>query len=73
MRTHGVPSFPDPTFSGGAVQLKSVGGAGGIDPGSPQFQAAQRACRSVVPRLPGAKGGPAEGGFMGAGGPKGGN
>jgi len=76
MRTHGVPSFPDPEFSssGGGVRVRigGKGGPGGIDPNSPQFQAAQRACQSVVPKLPGAKGGPAEGGAIGIGGPKGG-
>ena len=76
MRTHGVPNFPDPEFSssGGGVRVRigGKGGPGGIDPNSPQFQAAQRACQSIVPKLPGAKGGPAEGGAIGIGGPKGG-
>jgi hypothetical protein len=53
MRSHGVPNFPDPKVSGNAVQL---GGPGkqGIDPSSPRFQAAQKACQS---KLPGAAGG----------------
>ncbi len=72
MRTHGVPGFPDPTFYGGAVRLENLG-AGGVDLGSPQVRAAQRTCQSIVPKLPGAKGGPAEGGAIGAGGPKGGD
>jgi hypothetical protein len=60
MRTHGVPNFPDPEFrhGGGTVRLR-IGGAGkgaGIDPNSPQFQAAQKACQSTLPK--GAKGGP---------------
>jgi hypothetical protein len=56
MRHHGVPNFPDPEFSGGggAVRLK-VGRSSGIDPGSPQFQAAQKACQSTAPF---GKGGP---------------
>jgi hypothetical protein len=63
MRTHGVPSFPDPTFGGGGrVALKVTGGAGGIDPNSPQFKAAQKACQSILPRPLGAKGGPEGGG-----------
>ncbi len=42
MRTHGVPNFPDPTFSDGGVRMKlKAGGANGIDPESPQFRAAQ--------------------------------
>ena len=72
MRTHGLPDFPDPTFAGNAVQLKGVGGAGGIEPSSPQFKAAQRKCQSSAPKLRGAKGGPPEGGAISAGGPKGG-
>jgi hypothetical protein len=45
MRSHGVPNFPDPTFSGGGVQLKVTN----IDPNSPQFVAAQKACQSLQP------------------------
>jgi hypothetical protein len=52
MRSHGVPNFPDPEFShgGGTIRLRigSKGGApGGIDPSSPQFQAAQKACQAT--------------------------
>jgi hypothetical protein len=49
MRFHGVPNFPDPR-SGGGIQIAPDSG---LDPQSPAFQAAQKACRS---RLPG--GGP---------------
>ncbi len=51
MRTHGVPNFPDPNFSGGGarVTLKLGGKASGVDPNSPQFQAAQKACQSDLP------------------------
>jgi hypothetical protein len=45
MRDNGVPNFPDPIFSGGGVQLKMPN----IDPNSPQFVAAQKACRSLQP------------------------
>jgi hypothetical protein len=45
MRSHGVPNFPDPTFSGGGVQLHVTG----IDPNSPQMIAAQKACQSLQP------------------------
>jgi hypothetical protein len=41
MRSHGVPKFPDPTSRG----LSPAG----VDPNSRQFQAAQKACRSVLP------------------------
>jgi len=44
MRSHGVPRFPDPT-SGGGFTLAGTG----IDPNSPQFQAAQQVCGKVVP------------------------
>lgn len=44
MRSHGVPNYPDPNPSDpGVVHLK------GVDPSSPQFQTAQKACESVVP------------------------
>jgi hypothetical protein len=50
MRTHGVPSFPDPKFGGaGKVSLRIGGGPSGIDPSSSQFQAAQKACQSILP------------------------
>jgi hypothetical protein len=41
MRTHGIPNFPDPTSSG--LSLSEV------DPNSPRFQAAQTACRTLLP------------------------
>jgi hypothetical protein len=45
MRSHGVPNFPEPKFGGGGVKLAlKAGGANGIDPRSPQFQAAAKAC-----------------------------
>lgn len=47
MRSHGVPSFPDP--SNGALSGSSSAGSGGINPSSPQFQSAQQACRSLLP------------------------
>jgi hypothetical protein len=53
MRSHGVPNFPDPQVSGGAIGLR-IGANSGINPRSPQFQAAQRACRND---MPGPKGG----------------
>jgi hypothetical protein len=72
MRSHGVPNFPDPSFSGGGVKmtLKS-GGANGIDPNSPRFQAAQKACQSELPGPPGVKDGPGGGQTSSSGGPGG--
>jgi hypothetical protein len=49
MRSHGVPNFPDPQFSGGGVRI----GGTGLDPNSPQFTAAQKACQSKLPGKPG--------------------
>jgi hypothetical protein len=56
MRAHGITHFPDPQTSGGGITLGFRAGSG-IDPQSPQFKAAQRACQN---ELPGPKGG---GGF----------
>jgi hypothetical protein len=53
MRSHGVPNFPDPKVSGGAIGL-TMSRSSGINPRSPQFQAAQRACQKD---MPGPKGG----------------
>jgi hypothetical protein len=45
MRKHGVPNFPDPIVhvSGGGVTVKS--GGPGLNPRSPAFQQAQKACQ----------------------------
>lgn len=48
MRSHGVPKFPDPSFSEHGVHI-SIGPSSGIDLRSPQFQKAQRECQSVMP------------------------
>ena len=45
MRSHGVPNFPDPT-SGGGIQISS---GSGVDPASPQFRTAQKACQKSFP------------------------
>jgi len=48
MRSHGVPNFPDPTFQtgpNGGVGIRLSGA--GVDPSSPAFQTAQKACASV--------------------------
>jgi hypothetical protein len=45
MRSHGVSSFPDPTPNSGGFNLS----APGINPSSPGFKAAQRACRALLP------------------------
>jgi hypothetical protein len=58
MRSHGLPNFPDPTFSNGGAQMSLGGKGSGLNPKSPVFQAAQKACQSVAP---GGKGGPMSG------------
>ena len=45
IRAHGVPEFPDPNAQG----MFDVGGSSGIDPSSPQFQAAEKKCQSLEP------------------------
>jgi hypothetical protein len=49
MREHGIPEFPDPTFdeNGGAQIQMRRGGA--VDPESPKFKTAEKACRSTLP------------------------
>jgi hypothetical protein len=49
MRAHGVPEFPDPK-AGGEFKL---GTKAGVDPDTPQFQAAQKTCQKLVPGGPG--------------------
>lgn len=47
MRTHGITNFPDPTFgANGGVGIR-FGSSSGINPSSPVFQAAQKACAST--------------------------
>lgn len=46
MRKHGLPKFPDPKASAdGGIEW----GDFGVDPNTPQFKAAQRACQRLVP------------------------
>jgi hypothetical protein len=60
MRAHGLHDFPDPTTSaGGGIQLSIGGGkkGSGLNPRSPIFQAAQKACESIMPGPKGPRGG----------------
>jgi hypothetical protein len=56
MRAHGV-DLPDPKPTGGGIMIQKGTGGGGpkIDPQSPAFQSAQKACQSLMPG--GGKGG----------------
>jgi hypothetical protein len=44
MRSHGVPNFPDPTATGG-INFNVPG----INSSSPSFEAAQTACKNLLP------------------------
>jgi hypothetical protein len=46
MRSHGVPSFPDPVDGRLSPTVRK---GGPLDPSNPQFQSAQKACRSLAP------------------------
>jgi hypothetical protein len=58
MRSHGVPNFPDPKATGnGGLEIQASRRAGsgpslkvnGVAVAAPAFQAAQQACRSLLP------------------------
>jgi hypothetical protein len=49
MRSHGVPKYPDPKVSSGGGMQQTINPNEGVDPSSPQFQAAQKACQKLVP------------------------
>jgi hypothetical protein len=53
MRSHGLPDFPDPQQNGHGISLSIHASKGSdLNPNSPQFQAAQRACRAYAPKPP---------------------
>jgi hypothetical protein len=52
MRSHGVPKFPDPKVNGDGGILQTIDPKTGVDPGSPQFKAAQQTCQRLVPGGP---------------------
>ena len=45
IRAHGVPNFPDPSGGGGGINLERTG----INPQSPAFKSARRACAGLAP------------------------
>jgi hypothetical protein len=54
MRSHGVTNFPDPTGSGGGIQIQVQGtpnstSVNGVEVNGPAFQSAMQACRSHLP------------------------
>jgi hypothetical protein len=44
MRTHGVPNYPDPTFSSNGGITQSMIGSSGVNRRSPAFQQAEKDC-----------------------------
>jgi hypothetical protein len=57
MRSHGV-NVPNPTTSSGRLgfSIRAQAGPGGVNPSSPSFQAAQKACQGLLPKRPGGRG-----------------
>jgi hypothetical protein len=57
MRSHGV-NVPNPTTNAGGAgfSIRIKGGPGSVNPSSPSFQAAQKACQGLLPKPPGGKG-----------------
>jgi hypothetical protein len=51
MRTHGLRDFPDPGANGG-IQIRGTPGSD-LNPNSPAFQAAQKACQPILGSLKG--------------------
>jgi hypothetical protein len=45
IRSHGLPKFPDPTFTGGGVHIDHQA----LNESSPVFKAAVHACESLIP------------------------
>jgi hypothetical protein len=49
MRSHGITKFPDPQVASGGGVRQTIGPDSGIDPASPTFQTAQKACQKLQP------------------------
>jgi hypothetical protein len=49
MRSHGVPTYPDPQISSSANHLQVTISPGGADPNSPAFKSADHACHNLLP------------------------
>jgi len=48
MRSHGIANFPDPVSTGRGISIPPMHG---VNPQSQQFQSAEKACRSLLPRI----------------------
>jgi hypothetical protein len=49
MRSHGIPNFPDPTFSGNSVRFIAPPGMNATIVNSPQFLRAREICEMLIP------------------------
>jgi hypothetical protein len=49
MRSHGIRDFPDPMPGGGVAFQINAGPGSDLNPSSPRFEAADQACRSLLP------------------------
>jgi hypothetical protein len=49
MRSHGLADYPDPLVSGSDDQVQVRISPGSLDPKSPAFRSADRACRHLLP------------------------
>jgi hypothetical protein len=49
MRSHGLPSYPDPQISTSGGEVKVRISPGGLDPSAPAFSSADRACHHLLP------------------------
>jgi hypothetical protein len=49
MRSHGIHDFPDPAPGAGVAFQINAGPGSDLDPTDPRFQAANQACRSLLP------------------------
>jgi len=47
MRAHGEPKLPDPVVHGNSVRITVTAGSG-VDPGSPRYTAAFKACKYLT-------------------------
>jgi hypothetical protein len=50
MRTHGEPNMPEPVVNGSGVHISAAAGAGAVNPNTPQFAAASKACEHLLPK-----------------------
>ena len=52
MRSHGLPTFPDPIVNAQGIEFRLGGGHGVPPPNAPVFQSARQACQKLMPGGP---------------------